>query len=196
MGMAFPLGMKLAAAQSAGADAVALGAERRRLGAGVGTERLHRADLVDLDGVLDRMGVLCGGGCGLRRRVTAAAEWRGRRGRLVLFGALTREPRTATYIGLFFVTLVTLMHEILLRGSSARRCEHAHGNRLAHGRRGYVGVHVSGAGERRVAGCSDRRVLTRGSPVQIVTGHAPFEGSTPALVYDGISIAPRSRRSG
>ena len=58
MGMAFPLGMKLAAGARVGSDAVALGPERRGVGDGVGAERLHRADLVDLDRVLGGLALL------------------------------------------------------------------------------------------------------------------------------------------
>ena len=58
MGMAFPLGMKLAVGARARADAVALGSQRRGVGAGLGAERLHRADLVDLDRVLGRLALL------------------------------------------------------------------------------------------------------------------------------------------
>ena len=60
MGMAFPLGMKLAAADATAPDAVALGGQRRHLGARLGAERRDRPDLVHLRRVLDRRGVLRG----------------------------------------------------------------------------------------------------------------------------------------
>ena len=57
-GWRFRSAMKLAADARARADAVVLGAERRGIGAGLGAQRLHRADVVDLDGVLDRLALL------------------------------------------------------------------------------------------------------------------------------------------
>ena len=68
MGMAFPLGDEAGVGARARADAVALGPERRGLGAGLGAERLHRADVVDLDRVLDRLALLRRGARGLRAR--------------------------------------------------------------------------------------------------------------------------------
>ena len=58
MGMAFPLGMKLAAGRARELTRVAVGSQRRGVGHGLGAERLHRPDLVDLDRVLGRLALL------------------------------------------------------------------------------------------------------------------------------------------
>ena len=68
MGMAFPIGMKIAADRERGADALVLGPERRRLGALIGPQRVHRPDLVDLHGVLGRIHLLRRGPRGVHRR--------------------------------------------------------------------------------------------------------------------------------
>ena len=73
MGMAFPLGHAAGARTAAGADAVAVGRQRRDVGLRLGAGGGHRAQHDHLDGVLDRLAVLPRGAGGLRLAATARA---------------------------------------------------------------------------------------------------------------------------
>ena len=78
MGMAFPLGMRLANAHGAGADAVAVGHQRRDLGVRVGPGGGDRAQHDHLDGVLGRLALLRGRPRGLRLADVPGSSGRGR----------------------------------------------------------------------------------------------------------------------